>query len=259
MSIASLKLICLDYIRDASGVARVYFNRPSQYNAMNTALMQELILLLQELVKEEDLKLLVLEGRGKAFMAGADIVEYARFSESDFTQFQSTSARIYELIEQAPFPVLAAINGFAVGGGFEIALACDLRVAKPAAKMGLPEVKLGLIPGGGGTQRLIELAGLSVARELLLTGRLYSARDMYNRHLVSEIIEEEVWENRLGEIMDELRVIPRQSIKKIKALTSSALLHESFTQRLNREAQAVNELFNTPVATEKIQSFVQKK
>jgi enoyl-CoA hydratase/carnithine racemase len=226
---------------------------------MNTTLMQELILVLQELVKDEELQVLVIEGRGKAFMAGADIVEYASFSVLDFEKFQRISGSIYALIEQAPFSVIAAINGFAVGGGFEIALACDIRLVKNSAKMGLPEVKLGLIPGGGGTQRLIELAGLSIAKEILMIGRLYTAAEMYKWNLVTEVIPDDSWDNRLEEFISMLAAIPRQATVKIKALTSSKLLHEQFSERLKLEAIAVNELFNTDVAREKIQSFAQKK
>ncbi|WP_290790102.1 enoyl-CoA hydratase/isomerase family protein [Flavihumibacter sp. UBA7668] len=259
MNTAIRKLTCIEIQRDDTRLARIFFNRPEQYNAMSTLLMKEFISILEELVADEFLCLLILEGRGKAFMSGADIKEYEKFSAADFLDFQQQSARIYELIETAPFPVIAAINGYAVGGGWEIALACDIRIAKDTAKMGLPEAKLGLIPGGGGTQRLTQLAGLSVAKEMLLLGRLYNASEMYNRHLITEVIVADNWEERKQDLIDELLKIPKQSHRKLKELTSPHLSNVRFSDRLNMESASVNELFSSPVAAEMIKSFTQKK
>ena len=139
-----------------NNIGFLIFNRPDQLNAMNRKMMDEIIDGILEINNNEDVKVGVVTGEGRAFMAGADIKEYGSQTPEEFKSFQDRGIKLYESIENSAKPWLAAVNGFALGGGFEIALSCDMILASDQAKMGLPEVFLSLIPGGGGTQRLIQ-------------------------------------------------------------------------------------------------------
>jgi len=131
------------------GVAILRFNRPEQLNAMNREMMDEIIAGIAHINERRDVRVGVITGKGRAFMAGADIKEYANQTPEEFRAFQERGTSLYRNLENATKPWLAAINGFALGGGFEIALACDMIVASESSKMGLPEVFLSLVPGGG--------------------------------------------------------------------------------------------------------------
>ncbi|MCL4153139.1 UNVERIFIED_CONTAM: hypothetical protein GTU68_026890, partial [Idotea baltica] len=142
---------------------------------MNREMMNEIIEGIEAVNSNENIHVAVIRGEGRAFMAGADIKEYADQTPEAFKSFQDCGIQLYKSIEEAPKPWIAAVNGFALGGGFEIALSCDMILASSTAKMGLPEVFLSLVPGGGGTQRLIQKIGINRAKELLFFGGQYSA------------------------------------------------------------------------------------
>ena len=143
----------------ADRVATVTINRPDKLNALNHNLMQELGEMIDELSSRADIGAVVLTGSGRAFVAGADISGLAQAKPGELERFARTGQLLFRRIEQLAKPIIAAVNGFALGGGFELALACHVRIASSEAKFGLPEVKLGLIPGYGGTQRLPRLIG----------------------------------------------------------------------------------------------------
>src|SRR6185312_6190525 len=151
-----------------NGIGRLTFNRPETLNAMDKRMMDEIIDGLEVITRPGAASVDIIAGSGRAFMAGADIKEYSRQTPEEFKVFQEKGRRLYGLIEQANIPFIAAVNGFALGGGFEIALACDFIVAAASAKLGLPEVHLGLIPGGGGAQRLLQRIGMARTKEMLL-------------------------------------------------------------------------------------------
>lgn len=160
------------------GVATLTFNRPKVLNALSEALLNELEQLLEEIALDEDIRVLVLTGAGdKAFIAGADINEVARFTPLGAKSFATKGQKILNRLEVLPIPVIAAVNGYALGGGSEVALACDFIYAADTAKFGLPEITIGVIPGFGGTQRLARLVGKNCAKELLFTGNIISAAD----------------------------------------------------------------------------------
>lgn len=158
-------------------VATVTINRPDKLNALNAAVIGELDLMFAALANREDVGATVLTGAGRAFVAGADIAEVAAAAATP-AGLEATSAfgtAVFTRIERSPKPVIAAVNGFALGGGCELALACHLRLASTTAKFGLPELKLGLIPGYGGTQRLPRLVGTGRALQMILTGDMVDA------------------------------------------------------------------------------------
>jgi len=175
-------------VRD--GIGLITLSRPEALNALNSALVGELDALL-EAQADSDLRAIVLTGSGdKAFAAGADISEMAGMSAAEAGQFSAAGHRALLRLEALPFPTIAAVKGFALGGGCELAMACDLILASPTATFGQPEVKLGVIPGFGGTQRLVRRVGRQRALELMLTGRNVKAPEAVALGLALEVVEE---------------------------------------------------------------------
>ncbi len=175
----------------AEGVAVVTVSRPQALNALNSLFFQEMDSLIAEIGAREDIKVLIITGEGKAFAAGADIAEMAGKTQGQAVQFSKVGQKTFRSLELLPQPVIAAVNGFALGGGCELALACDFRIASLKAKFGQPEVHLGVIPGYGATQRLSRLIGLGNALFLLLTGEMIGAEEALRLGLVQKIAEPE--------------------------------------------------------------------
>ena len=170
-------------------LAIVTLNRPKVLNALNRVTFNELETAFTELAASDSVRAILLTGAGeKAFAAGADIQELATLSASEGQQLAMRGQRVFDLIENCGKPVIACINGFAVGGGCELAMACTIRVASETAKLGQPEVKLGLVPGYGGSQRLPRLIGKGAALKLLLTGEIISASEAFRIGLVDEVV-----------------------------------------------------------------------
>jgi len=156
-----------------ASICVITINRPDKLNALNNAVLHELEEALHQLYEDNEVKGIILTGSGeKAFVAGADIAELATLDEAGGKAAAKNGQRIFDIIETAPKPIIAVVNGYALGGGTELALACHIRIITANAVFGLPEVSLGLIPGYGGTQRLIKLTGKGKALELILTGRM---------------------------------------------------------------------------------------
>jgi len=171
-------------------IARITFNRPNVLNALNRKTIDELGHALNEARRDDAVRVVILTGAGeKAFIAGADINELAQRTPIDGKDFSLFGQEIIHRLETLGKPVIAAINGFALGGGCELALACTMRVASRTAKLGQPEVKLGILPGYGGSQRLPRLCGKGVAHELILTGEMISAEEALRIGLVNRVTE----------------------------------------------------------------------
>jgi enoyl-CoA hydratase len=172
-------------------VARVTISRPDALNALNDELLIELATTFDLAQADVDVRALVITGEGRAFVAGADLAALRSISDGFAGRETALAGQdVMNSLAALPFPTIAAINGFALGGGLELALACDLRVASPTAKLGLPEVTRGLIPGYGGTQRLQRLVGLSRALDLVLTGRMVGADEAHAMGLVHRISDD---------------------------------------------------------------------
>ena len=172
------------------GIATITFNRPKAMNALNAALMEELSRALDEIAANEDIRVLILTGAGeKAFVAGADITELATYNSLQAKCFAASGHATISKLQELPVAVIAAVNGFALGGGNEIAIACDFIYASENAMFGLPEITLGLMPGFGGTQRLPRLVGKGKAKELIFTGGRVNAREALDIGLVNKICE----------------------------------------------------------------------
>jgi enoyl-CoA hydratase len=171
-------------------IARITFNRPNVLNALNRKTMDELGDCLKKVRADDEIRVLILTGAGeKAFIAGADINELAQQTPVNGREFTLYGQEVIHRLETLGKPAIAAINGFALGGGCELALACTLRIASRNAKLGQPEVKLGIIPGYGGSQRLPRLCGKGVAHELILTGEMISAEEALRVGLVNRVVD----------------------------------------------------------------------
>jgi len=169
------------------GIGYLTLNRSEVRNAFNQEMIDELRDALRLIDRDEEIKVLIITGAGKAFQAGADIAELSVMTPLDILRWNEGIVRINAALEKLRQPVIAAINGAAMGGGVELAISCTLRVIAESAKMALPEVKLGIIPGTGGTQRLPRLIGKGRAAELLLTGDIINAQDAYHMGLVNKV------------------------------------------------------------------------
>lgn len=172
----------------ADRIATITVNRPDKLNALNDALMAELGLAIEESRRRDDVGAVLLTGAGRAFVAGADIGELAGQTAVEGKARAERGQRIFRRFETSPKPTVAAVNGFALGGGCELAMACHVRVASESAKFGQPEVKLGIVPGYGGSQRLPRLVGKGRALQLLLTGETIDAAEAYRIGLVNRVV-----------------------------------------------------------------------
>ena len=175
------------------GIATLFINRPEKLNALNKATIQEFHETLKLVDENADVRVIIITGSGqKAFVAGADIAEFAHFSAEEGEQLASKGQQLlFDYIENMETPVIAAINGFALGGGLELAMACHFRIASENAKMGLPETSLGVIPGYGGTQRLAQLVGKGRAMEMILTAGMIDAETAKIYGLVNHVVPQE--------------------------------------------------------------------
>ncbi|MCF6224486.1 MAG: enoyl-CoA hydratase/isomerase family protein [Flavobacteriaceae bacterium] len=240
-------------------MAWIRFNRPDQLNAMNRQMMDEIVeaLNLVNIAKPDEVGVCVITGEGKAFMAGADIKEYAQQTRAQFNAFQTKGRSLYSAIEDNSKPVIAAINGYAFGGGFEIALSCDMILARQYAKMGLPEINLNLIPGGGGTQRLSKKLGTNIANELIMTGRTVTAEEMYERGIINHIYAKGEFLEQVLAFAKELAEKPSDRLQVIKQLTQISVGKVS-TSALNIENEALSRFYQSDEGQAKVQEFYKK-
>lgn len=179
-------------IEHSEGVLTISISRPEALNALNLKTLSELITVLQQTYEHKDYRGIVLTGEGpKAFVAGADIKELSALTHDQALAFAQNGQRLFKLLEDCPKPVIAAVNGYALGGGCELAMACHLRIASENAKFGQPEVNLGIIPGYGGTQRLTQLVGRGKALELMMTGDMISATAAKEIGLVNHVVPQD--------------------------------------------------------------------
>jgi enoyl-CoA hydratase len=199
-----------------NGIFTVTINRPDKLNALNAKTIVEVGEAIKEVVANPEIKGAILTGSGqKAFIAGADISEFFDFSIAEGTALSAAGHAIFNSVENCPKPVIAAVNGFALGGGCELAMACHLRIAADNAKFGQPEVNLGLTPGYAGTQRLVQLVGKSKALELLMTADMINAEEAHRLGLVSYVTTQEGLIPKCLEILEKIKTKSPVAIKGV--------------------------------------------
>jgi enoyl-CoA hydratase len=256
LMINNFETIVLD---TAGEVGILTINRPTKLNALNIQVHRELKACLTELTKS-NLRGLILIGEGeKAFIAGADIAEMKPMSTGEAEAFSELGQQVTLLMEALPFPTIAAVNGFALGGGFEMAMSCDFIFASKNAVFGLPEVKLGLIPGFGGTQRLARIVGERRAKELMFSGRNVLCEEAKNLGIVLEIYEDKT--SLLEGARNWLKLANANSnyaIARAKE-TLRAGLEMTLEEGLNTEAKAFGKIFQTEQMIEGTTAFIEKR
>jgi enoyl-CoA hydratase len=239
------------------GVAVVTVDRQEALNALDVGSLTELRDRLQEVSGDESTRVVILTGAGeKAFVAGADIKYMSGLGVDEAKAWGALGHETGRLLETMPKPTIAAVNGFALGGGCELALACDLRYAASTAKLGQPEVNLGIIPGWGGTQRLARVCGLGVAKELIFTGRLVDAEEALRIGLVNAVQDPVL--DKARETADLLASKSPVSLRLMKHLANRALGGDHVAN-LNAEGEGFGELFSTEDAKEGLTAFVEKR
>jgi len=200
----------------AECIATLTFNRPEKLNAMNPEMTGELRQALEEISQDAAIRVLVFRGEGRAFMAGADVHTFLGATPLSVRRFIQRAHDLLFRLEALEIPIIAAVHGFALGAGFEIALACDFIYAADTAKLGLPETTLGIIPGAGGTQRLSRLVGKSLAKEIIMTGRMVDAGEARSAGIVAQVFpEDRLWEETL-KIAQSLTRMVRVSLRAAK-------------------------------------------
>jgi enoyl-CoA hydratase len=242
----------------ADRVGRIVVNRPEKRNALNATVRRELVEALDAWRTDDAVRVVVLSGAGdKAFIAGADIVEFARRTPIEQRNAMQ-DRRVFDELASYPKPTIAMINGFALGGGCEVALACDLRIAGRAARLGQPEIKLGLIPGGGGTQRLPRLVGTGRAMRLVLTGELIEAQEAERIGLVDLVVDDAELETRTLDIARTLAGYSPVALALAKTAVRSAM-ETPLAAGLALERELFITAFGSEDRVEGVQAFLEKR
>jgi enoyl-CoA hydratase len=239
-------------------VAWVTVNRPDKLNALNLRTREEILSLFKELRDNQNVRVVVITGAGeKAFIAGADISEFAGTTPLEEREIMAKS-RAFDAMEDFPKPVIAMINGYALGGGCELAMACDIRVASTKAKFGQPEIKLGIIPGGGGTQRLARLIGEGRALELILTGDMIDAEEALRLGLVNHVVAPEQLEAKVMELANKIAEMSPVALQMAKkSVKNSARL--GLVAGLEAEADLFILCFASDDREEGVRAFLEKR
>lgn len=239
-------------------IAWITINRESKLNALNKETIGELKDAISSIESDDSVRGVILTGAGqKAFVAGADIQEFLGKSKEEAMELSSFGHELMDKLAHFPKPVIAAINGFALGGGLELALACHIRIASISAKMGLPEVSLGLIPGYGGTQRLTELVGKGKALEMILTGDTVNAEDAYQWGLVNKVVEHNDLEETAQDILG--KIFTRSSSAVATAIKTINGNFGKISNRYQVEIENFGECFETEDFEEGVRAFFEKR
>ena len=239
--------------------AYITINRPKKLNALNKETISELSFAFEKLEEDQNIRVIILTGSGqKSFVAGADISEFVHFSEEEGGRLAKIGQeKLFDYIENLSTPVIAAVNGFALGGGLELAMCCHFRIASDTAKMGLPEVSLGVIPGYGGTQRLPQLVGKGKAMEMIMTASMISAHEAKACGLVNEVTTQEELLPTVEKIVSKiLRNSPIAISAAIRAVNAG---FEDGVNGYNTEIDEFGSCFGTKDFTEGTSAFLEKR
>ncbi len=239
-------------------IATVLLNRPDSLNSLSASVLNELAAVVERLEKDPGISAAVITGAGRAFVAGADIEEISQLDPQTGSSFAELGQGVFSRIENLEKPVIAAVNGFALGGGCELAMACHMRIASSKAKFGQPEVKLGIIPGFGGTQRLPRLVGRGIATQILLSGGMIRADEALRIGLVNEVVEPEVLLDRAKAILEEiLKNGPRAIADCLAAVRDG--LDENISDSMKVEAKLFSAACGSDEMREGTTAFLEKR
>jgi enoyl-CoA hydratase len=239
-------------------IATITINRPDKLNALNIPTRRRLVATLAELRDNPDVRVAILTGAGrKAFVAGADIAEFeGRTAVDQFRVMKEPS--VFMAADEFPKPIIAAINGFCLGGGCELAMACDIRIASHNAKLGQPEINLGIMPGGGGTQRLPRLVGLGAAFKLLYTGEIIGADEAHRIGLVDEVVPAEELTERARELAGVIAQKSPVALQLIKEAVRASV-RTPLDEGLRHETTLFGLVFSSKDKEEGVEAFLKKR
>jgi len=242
----------------ADGIGTITINRPDVLNALNMQVLAEMLSAIGAASADADVKVVVLTGAGRSFIAGADIAQMKGFGTQDGLRFGDLGHSVLLALETMDKPVIAAVNGFALGGGTEVSLGCDFIYASAKAKFGQPEVNLGIIPGFGGTQRLARSVGMNKARELIYTGEVIDAQEAKRIGLVADVFEPE---ELMAKVTEKAKLL--MSKGPLAIATAKRVMNKgvdlALDSALEFEKQAFSALFGTEDQTEGMAAFVEKR
>lgn len=241
-----------------NNILTITINRPDKLNAINKTVMEELSVIVEQVYKDSEIRSAIITGSGaKAFVAGADISEFNGLTTDEGMEVARLGQDIFARIEHAPKPFGAAVNGFALGGGCELAMACHFRVAAENAKFGQPEVSLGLIPGYGGTQRLTQLIGKGRAMELLMTGNMIDANAALQYGLVNHVVPQEELLNKTRSILELINT--KAPLAIAKCISSVNAVFDETLNGYEVEITAFGACFGTEDMKEGATAFLEKR
>jgi enoyl-CoA hydratase len=239
------------------GVATITISRPKALNALNSQFFDELDSMIEELNKDEDVRVVILTGEGKAFVAGADIAEMVDMNSEEGKAFGQRGQRSFRNIELAKMPFIAMVNGFALGGGLELAMACDIRIAGEKAKFGMPEVNLGLIPGYAGTQRLPSLVGPGNAKYLIYSAEVIDAATALNMGLVQKVVAQDELAEVCNKFAEQIASKGPDAVRNAKKVIDAGI-QLGLEKGSEVESEAFGSLFGNQ-GTEGMQAFLEKR
>ena len=251
----SYKYIVVD---KAEGIGFVKVNRPDVYNAVNLDAIVELESAIQSLGDDDNIMVIIITGEGKAFVSGSDISKLVEMNSMSAREYSQIGQRVLSLIENLEKPVVAAVNGFALGSGCELAMACDIRIASEKAKFGQPEVKLGLIPGHAGTQRLARLVGAAKAKELIFTWEMIDAQEALRIGLVNKIVAPESLLDEAKSLAKKIMDVGPTAVRFAKTVINRGI-DANLTTANSYETEAFSILFSTEEAKEGMKAFLEKR
>jgi enoyl-CoA hydratase len=240
-----------------NSICIITINRPDKLNALNKEVFNDLNAAIDDVYKNAEIRSVIITGAGtKAFVAGADISEFLELDLSEATELSARGHNVFDKIENSPKPIVAAVNGFALGGGCELALACHFIYASENAKFGQPEVNLGLIPGYGGTQRLTQLVGRNLAMELLTSGNMISAKEAMDIGVVNKIFSAEELLPKTKEILSLIQTKAPIAVSKLIECVNN---FDHTQQGYDLEIKKFGECFATEDAKEGASAFLEKR
>ena len=247
--------IIIEAIPD-SGVSVVKLNRPKELNALNRKVMEELVQAFQMLDADDSCRCIVLTGNERAFAAGADIKEMADADTVKMVMIDQFSK--WDQIRKTKKPIIAAVSGFALGGGCELSMICDMIVASETAKFGQPEIKIGVMPGAGGTQRLTRAIGKAKAMEMVLTGKFISAQEAFDAGLINKIVPVEIYLQEAIKLAKEIASMPPVAVRLAKEAVNNTF-ENHLDQGLHFERKNFYLLFATEDQKEGMNAFIEKR
>lgn len=246
----------LTEIGEKIGIVKI--NRPDVLNAVNIETILEIEDVMHDYCQRDEVQVVIITGEGKSFISGSDISRLKEMDSLKAREYSSTGQRVLTLIENEEIPVIAAVNGFALGSGCELAMACDIRIASEKAKFGQPEVKLGLIPGHAGTQRLARLVGVGKAKELIFSGDIINAQEALRIGLVNAVYPSDTLLEEAKNIARKILSVGPTAVRLAKTVINKGMDSPMATAQAY-EMEAFSILFSTGEAKEGMQAFLEKR